>query len=353
MINDIPDWCCVGFPRKYGNPIQVPVNSKEEILSKINQSEAENKDSYLSISYFPDENKVGITEIFLDFDTHFPQEIGMIMLLLKKKLQTAIFQKTLSWRLIYSGKKGFHLRILLKPAVYELTDDLKQTYKMVQLFFSKGLEKYTDIHVLGDVKRIARIPGTTHSGSKKTCYVLKAMDNPETLMNLQEIYQFCIDNNMMLDDLVESEKIEGGASFFADIDYLSLPNEHFIVLLPSLIPQKCVWHHLTTEKNPLHFVRVASCIMLKYLGVNLKSAQAFYTKCGMVFNWEDVDNVSRRTYQVESLYLKNYYPMGCQKLYEYLPCFYDCPFYKDNIMKPKEILEIENKKKKKKWRTIK
>jgi len=74
---------------------------------------------------------------------------------------------------VYSGRKGFHVHVFLKQIVYIGETPLafaKQVYKELQTRLIEGLNLPTlDAQVIGDIKRLARVPFSVHEKTGSLC----------------------------------------------------------------------------------------------------------------------------------------------------------------------------------------
>lgn len=144
----------------------------------------------------------GIEKLFFDFDyadKHFVKELeARIKDLVKReliyekrkiemRLEVEFFVSKLIAKhivpLIVKTRKGFHVYIYLDQ-VYQLTIDnedlLKEVYYQLQYNFmrdKKGGYKYLDNAVVGDLKRMCRIPTSIHEVSDEECYLVERIVN--------------------------------------------------------------------------------------------------------------------------------------------------------------------------------
>jgi len=74
---------------------------------------------------------------------------------------------------VYSGRKGFHTYVFLKQVVYIGETPLafaKQVYEELQTRLIEGLNLPTlDAQVIGDIKRLARVPFSVHEKTGSLC----------------------------------------------------------------------------------------------------------------------------------------------------------------------------------------
>jgi hypothetical protein len=155
------------FPREVGLPRKI-VNSLPDFLSFIASTNGDGN-VYVSVYQYKsyDENPV-IDRIFMDFDapTHellkeVYDEVRSFVSFLKSR--------NLSPLVVFSGKKGFHVYLFLKPvtlknpreSIRKLVEALVKAYKLN----TQREIRFLDWKVVGDIHRLARVPYTIHPES--------------------------------------------------------------------------------------------------------------------------------------------------------------------------------------------
>ena len=145
---------------------------------------------------------VGIEKLFFDFDYADKHSVKELEARVKDpKKREAIYEKRkINMRfevefflnklmakhiipLVVKTRKGFHVYIYLDQ-VYQLTIDnedlLKEVYYQLQRNFMldfKGGYKFLDNSVVGDVKRMCRIPTSVHEVSGEECCIIEGIVN--------------------------------------------------------------------------------------------------------------------------------------------------------------------------------
>jgi len=140
------------FKREVANPKRKPIWSLRQFVKFIEENNGRN-DCYTSV-YPLDET---IDKIFLDLDGPKALEDA------KAIYEYVYLEQDIPVIPVASGKKGIHLYILLKPKTYENPSNLLSmvTYRILEdTFGEKVKETSVDPHVIGDVRRICRIPNT-------------------------------------------------------------------------------------------------------------------------------------------------------------------------------------------------
>jgi len=103
--------------------------------------------------------------------------------------------------LLFSGNKGYHVYIFLARTVYfQLwrTEFVKEVYEELQQKILKGLKlPRLDKGVIGDVKRLARVPYSFHEKSGKQCAPVDLEGNPITVETLEPYRENGLDTKLL------------------------------------------------------------------------------------------------------------------------------------------------------------
>ncbi|MHA1869050.1 MAG: hypothetical protein ACTSXD_13485 [Candidatus Heimdallarchaeaceae archaeon] len=153
------------FPREIATPKRQVVWSLKEFIRTINRLNTK-KNLYTSLYAYScegnniDYDKPIIDKIFFDLDGKSAK--NDIYKLLEK---TEKYKKII----IFSGG-GFHLYILTKDRIFRSPNIAKSSLLYYQENFTKNLDlESLDTHVLGDIRRITRIPNTFNLKRKRFC----------------------------------------------------------------------------------------------------------------------------------------------------------------------------------------
>lgn len=143
------------FPREVGNPARSVVHNIQEFRNFI-ISNCGTNDCYSAL--FPNTGK--IDKISFDSDGH--GALGETKILYK-----ALKEKKYKVIPVVSGKKGYHIHIILYPDIYDEPKKLllNATLRILEDVFGVNDRnelncKTFDSHIFGDVRRIFRIPNT-------------------------------------------------------------------------------------------------------------------------------------------------------------------------------------------------
>ena len=159
--------------RELGNPYRSFCAGSEEFLRFIDSCHATQAPCYLSVNPYQDRDHVaGLEKLFFDFDCEddpghaFEEAVDFT-----RRLETHYHVAPL---LVFSGQKGYHVYVYIWNTVtFDATRErvAKVVYRSVTDLLLEGLSYETlDRQPLGDSKRLARVPYTTHPGSGKQCH---------------------------------------------------------------------------------------------------------------------------------------------------------------------------------------
>ena len=194
------------FGHELGDPNAHFTDNPMDIIQFVQDCTDEKKPAFISVNPRADHDVVlGIEKLFFDFDSEDKTfvktltkaiEDGVITEEDKKKIleqralevigETKQFMEHLELNfkiapMVVRTRKGFHIHVYL-PHIWVLpTDDLeilRETYRSLQeslLQDRRGLIKfkYFDTSVLGDVKRLCRIPLSIHQATGQECFFVK------------------------------------------------------------------------------------------------------------------------------------------------------------------------------------
>jgi len=216
---------------------------------------------------------------------------------------------------VVSGKKGFHLYLLLKPKKYENAKELLTavTYSILARAFNGKTEVSVDPHPIGDVRRICRVPNTLRPPENLNyCTYLPPngfldMTEKDIAQHMKSPHHYNYDFNGDMPTLEDFEVVEG-----LDFEKFS-PVGNQTPIIPSKgdeflkrVLRPCLYRHMI-GKNPKHAVRTASTADLFNAGFDAETIFNAYARLG----WSDWNPEVTR-YQIEHCrYLK---PYSCRKL---------------------------------------
>ena len=228
------------FPREVGDPARKIVKNLDEFLEFIKECTSKSRPCYVSVyQIMLQESKIPLIDrIFLDFDAGEESLSNC----LEEVLSFSKFLESLGVNplAVFSGMKGFHIYFFFDPV--ELKHPKESITKLVDLIIHRYEKeyntkiKYLDRKVIGDIRRLARIPYTVHEKSKRAAIIvrdlntnieeiLKESQNPTIYIPLiirnKEISYILKYIDQIID--VELKKSSGSTKKKDEIIYLQLP----------------------------------------------------------------------------------------------------------------------------------
>jgi hypothetical protein len=166
--------------REVGAPYRSFCPGREGFLRFVDRCQATRAPCYLSVNPYRDRDRVaGLEKLFFDFDcADDPGRAFAEAADFARQLETHYRVAPL---LVFSGRKGYHVYAYLWNTVtfdVERESFAKAVYRRVANLLLDGLTYETlDRQSLGDVKRLARVPYTTHPGSGQQCHPVDPSGN--------------------------------------------------------------------------------------------------------------------------------------------------------------------------------
>jgi hypothetical protein len=210
------------FGRELGNPDQHFTEEPNEILPFIEQCRVDKRPAFISVNPRTVHNVVlGIERLFFDFDYGkksdklSQKQIEIKKVKCQKEVEVFLFQleKEHITPMIVKTRKGFHVYIYFDK-IYQVKDDdvelLAETYWQLQnRFLTNNRHKYEfmDSSVLGDVKRMCRIPTSIHEKSGEDCYLVKRIKGDKIEKDKLRAIDFWRQSGLKEDDWVEGVRL--------------------------------------------------------------------------------------------------------------------------------------------------
>jgi len=158
--------------RELGTPERRFIDSYEDLIVAIKECRQRLLPCYLSVQPFKARDQpCGIEKLFLEFDSiEDPQRAWRDTVSFAEALKRFYNVEPL---IVFSGRKGYHVYAFLTKSVRFEPNQLelaKRCYRELQMRILKGLNLPTlDRSCVGDVKRLARCPLSTHEKSGSLC----------------------------------------------------------------------------------------------------------------------------------------------------------------------------------------
>ncbi|MBU2613808.1 hypothetical protein KJ925_05150 [Patescibacteria group bacterium] len=288
--------------REVANPKRAVINTEKEFVDFIEMNNGR-KDCYASLYTLGGT----INKIFWDLD-------GKNALKDAKELYSFFISKNYKAIPIASGKKGFNIHLILRPIeYYDLPKKLlTNAYLSIISDVFGERENTVDPHVIGDLRRVCRIPNTLRPPNNSCwCTYLPPdkflnMSDENVAEHIKSPKTYSYDNGKYLPVLTDF-KYEGRE---VNISYSAIPagtgeigdgNQYLKNIL-----RPCLYRYIRYQ-NPYHFIRVATTIDLLDVGCTEHEILKIYS----MLHWKDFDaNITK--YQIDTCkYLRKY---SCKRL---------------------------------------
>ena len=238
-----------------------------------------------------------------------------------KKLVTRLEEFGIPYIPVFSGRKGFHIYIPIKPWKPPNVETAKAVLRDVQVRLGGDILE-VDRHVFGDVRRKVRFPNTLNVNNYCVPLPHDSVD-----WSLNEIITYSkqpqvIDYDLLPIDIYKLTDVDVIYSYddedVINCRYESSPSFKLI----SKLIRPCLAKHLLVDRDPPHMVRVNLVSELRYLGLTEDQVLSVLRD----LNWVDFDE-SITKYQIHHVYTRKYKPLSCRKLRNYVRCFRCSWFY--------------------------
>ncbi|MDD4325837.1 MAG: hypothetical protein PHC63_05360 [Candidatus Bathyarchaeota archaeon] len=263
--------------------------------------------AWMSVQPFSGRNSVYCVEkLFFDFDSKDLNLAWKEANNLATMLQNSYGVQPL---VCFSGSKGYHVYVWLSEIEqFDSVENAKRFYQTSQELLLKGLSfKTLDKQVLGDIKRLARIPYSVHEKSLKTCTPI-TMDRTE----------------LFIDDL-KNYRNHGLSESFCNL-CKSKNKQKTHRLANRFIPQShkdtrpCINAALTTDLCGIagHSMRIA--VATEFLNRGFSPEQT-----AELFKSQSDYNIKKSLYYVRDILTRSYRPFKCSTIRKLGFCLQNCP----------------------------
>jgi hypothetical protein len=293
------------FPREVGLSRRI-VHNMQEFMRYVELNNGVNG-VYTSLY----DTALAIDKVFFDIDNEDLQKAKDDA----KTLMGRLNEYNLPYIFIFSGRKGFHVYIPLYSWIPPNIETARYVLKSIQLPLIDGISSI-DRHVVGDVRRLARVPNTLNKNNY--CVPL-----PNEFINwsLSTIIDYAKKPHD-IDYDIKPIDIRSVADF--DFDYEPI-EQNFIINktweLPSsfrlVIPliRPCIAKVLMEDKNPPHMVRLDFVTELMWLGFSQEQIFNIIRELG----WSDFKPSITRL-QIRQIFEHKYLPPSCSRLKDFVRC---------------------------------
>jgi Eukaryotic and archaeal DNA primase, large subunit len=320
------------MPRAVGNPLQIIINKESDLRSFFNSNSGlrpvfTSHNSYPSFTSNPPTTagvyQIRVSKLFFDFDNKEKPENAQFDLI---KLIQWCEAENIPCVSVFSGGKGFHAYILLKPVTWICSSTLDNIIRAIHFWLEKKLEFRTMDRICSDSKRLCRVPYTKYISAKNPLwnglYCLPLSPDQVKTWNISRIKDYAKDLNIIdvephgellslnefLDRFnIELKITEQSTEEINICEYKPIDNE---VIKGYLDLYPCLQSQLAT-RNPKHAARVATTILLKDQGLNKNEVFSIFKRLNPV----DF-NAGKTAYYINQIYDKQpaYHTYKCPKL---------------------------------------
>jgi len=295
-----------GFGREvFKDKTRVFIDSPERFIEYVGRCKASRSPCWMSVQPFKDRNQVFTVEkLFFDFDGS----------LIKAWKEASTFAQHLKQYygvealVVFSGCKGYHVYVWLASSQhFEGSKQAKMFYAMAQKLLLKGMKLETlDMQVLGDIKRVSRVPYTIHEKNSNPCIPLTQSHAPILIGNLQGFRKAGLNSRFIKLCIKQMEK---------DADRKRLVFRHRNV--KGVRPCISVALNRQLEGKGGHLMRLA--IAIEHLHLGMKPFEI-----APLFQSQSDYDYERSLYFVEDSLKRGYKPFKCKTIQALGFCLPDC-----------------------------
>lgn len=298
------------------------IRAAEELEDYVSICRRFNSPAYVSVQpYKARDQPLAIEKLFFEFDCpEDPQRAWADA----KTLADSIIRYYDAVPLVkFSGRKGYHLDVWLREAV--MLDGAvelgKAVYKYLQVKILMGLKLPTlDLNVVGDLKRLERVPYSVHEGTGLLCQPvdLDGKPSPPEKCNISEYRKSGLSTELLRDVLKEVRE-EDGKSIV----------QKAIVKADGRV-RLCIQAALNQplEGGNGHSMRLATAIELLNAGYTVDEVVS-------LFKSQPDFNPGKTRYYVEHALKRGYKPFKCSTIRRLGYCLgSSCSFYKKQFGGP-------------------
>ena len=308
------------FPRDIGipNPIRKrnfyrrEVGSFKEFYRYLILMTGSNRGAYASV--YDNNAEITLDKVVFDLDnkTNLNKALEDTISLVNR-----LQDRDIPYAVTFSGRKGFHVYGLLKPA--KLSRDVGAYYlKSLQEELAEGIES-VDRQLIGDIRRMIRVPNSLNNG-----YYCSPLPTNFQKMSIEEILDYSKNTHRLsfshgklkpIQELVgnirppekpdknnEDEILQDNVGSIPDMDILAE------IVRPYVL-------EAVRKPNPPHIVRLDFVSELMFLGLTEQEIFEIIKRLG----WKDFDEEATK-YQIKYVFEKKLKPYSASKLCQILNC---------------------------------
>jgi hypothetical protein len=295
------------------------IEKSGELIQYVQDRNKNGQPAYASVQpYQARDQPFGLEKLFFDFDCEENTE--------KAWKEAASFSEALIqyYKVLpfvtFSGNKGYHVYVFLSSTVPFSPSRLgiiKEVYGLVQEKILKGFKFETlDPAVLGDIKRLARVPFSVHEKTGKVCCPVSLSHQFITPRSLEIYRDFGLNPSVLktVSDELETEKNWRKASPRKKTPFKLKDSENIRPCIKNAVS-------LHMERGEGHLMRLA--VAIEHLCMGASTDQIVE-----LFRGQSDFNESKTRYFVEDALRKRYKPFKCRTIRSLGFCLGNsCPVY--------------------------
>jgi len=302
------------MPRYVGNPKQELVHSVRELLDFVHRNNGLNSCFTSVYALNPELTHVLVDKIFLDLDNEKKPENAQFD---AQSLSSYTFEQfEIPSYVNFSGSKGYHAYTPFGAEWYTIEEAARLIRAVQTEFVNAARLRTADPKIIGDSRRITRIPYTKHcsrlgivSGryccplSHEMLYNWNHADIQQYSYAPQKVGWYYVEGLPTIDQFIEmfdvpmkQELIETYAG--KEVQYRNFDNRFVVELFPDM----CI-HNDLLSRNPRTITRFYAVVYCKrVLGWSIGSIINFFSQLNMI----DYD-AYKTTYHVDYIYRRKAY----------------------------------------------
>lgn len=237
-----------------------------------------------------------------------------------KDLVSQLRQHKLPYIPVFSGSKGFHIYLLVRPVEMD-AEVAKAIIRQIQYKFAADGDKivytFLDRHKIGAVRTQIRVPNTLN-GSLFCSYLPPYFYE----LSISEIIELASQPRRYLYSYEVDKSALDIADCHTNVNTLSdigLPATRAPAMprLSDLIDviRPCVYREITENPEPAHAVRLTFVSELMWLG---HTPEQIYELCKQI-RWSDFDP-HKTKYHIDYIFRNKLLPHSCRRLKEFVEC---------------------------------